>query len=110
MRREWFAAAYEQVVNKHVEFSLRDQLRIELPDCARRCVSWIRKTRLASLFAFCIRASKYVERDEHLAANFERTIDLFRLRFEAQRHAANRSRILRNVFADTAVAARDGAS
>src|SRR5688572_24588655 len=100
------APVYQQVISKHVELSLCDQTRIELPDRTGCGIAWICEPRLPLLFAFRVGLFKNFTRDEGFTTNFKTGIDPLCLRFETQRHTTNRARILRDVFTDPSVATR----
>src|SRR5688500_14061518 len=100
------ASVYQQVISKHVELSLCDQTRIELPDRAGCRIARIRDPRLSLLFAFRVGFFKNLTRDEGFTTHFKTGIDPLRLRFETQRHTAHRARVLRAIFTDPSVTTR----
>src|ERR1043166_5931067 len=98
VRRKGLTTIHEHVVDKHVEFPSRDQPRIKLPNRAGRSVAWIHEACLSRFFALGVGFFENIARYKDLATHFEPVINRFG--FETQRHAANRARILCDVFTD----------
>ena len=69
-----FPATDDQIVDEHVELSPSDELRIELTDRARRRVRGFAKrgSPRSSRAAFSL---KHVERNEHFATHFKRSVN-----------------------------------
>lgn len=98
----------KDVVEVHVQGSLRGNARVELPDRTRGRIAWIREKRLAGAAQQLVQCCEVGTTHEHLAAHRKQAWNGDQARSQAERHGANRPHVCGHVLPTLAVAAGGG--